>query len=95
METVRLKNGTEEAEGLVVAIMLALNNLIDRNAIAFYEFVMKCRNPDHEFFGDCAEHMKGLLEANGSVHESIRNIVNSAVVGDELDMRIVNPVKGE
>lgn len=38
-ETVRLKNGTEEHAGLVIATMAHLNLLMDSEPIAFYELV--------------------------------------------------------
>jgi len=95
METVRLKNGTEEAKQLVVITIAQLKELMSSEPIAFYELVMLCRDRDHELFGNAGEKLEksGLLQREGVVHDSIRNIVVSAVEGDMLNMRITSPIK--
>ena len=95
METVRLKNKTEEVEGLVAITMMTLGRLIEESPIVFYELVMKCRDRGHVFWGDAAKVLRdyNLIEYDGDVHQSLRNIVTSAVVGDGLDMRLVSPLE--
>lgn len=34
----------------------------------------------------------GLMVSDGTIHDSIRNIVLSAVEGDGMEMRIVSPI---
>jgi len=74
--------------------MLSLTNLMRENPIAFYELVMKCRNPEHELFGNTGEVLSplNLIQPNGHVHDGIRNIVLSATEGEELDMTLGSPV---
>jgi len=94
METLILKNGAEEVESLVRGIMWVLRTLIDKQPGLFYELVMKCRDRQHRFWGDTEERLQRLklVEANGDVHDSIRNIVLSAVTGDEWEMELASPV---
>jgi len=122
METLKLKNGTEEALPLVRITMLSLSALIEKNPIAFYELVMKCRNQNHKFFGNTADELVKLSLVTESgrltsqevisigkrldlkdgdsipeniqyhVHDSIRNIVLSAVEGEGLSMKLTNPI---
>ena len=95
LETVILKNGAEEAKPLVIVIMMSLEDLMKKNPIAFYELTMKARDQGHQFFGRAGQVLKefNLVSADGSLHDSIRNVVLSAVEGDDLDMTLVNPVK--
>lgn len=92
-KAITLKNGSQEADVLVAGIMLSLKSLMKENPIALYELVMKCRNPNHQMFGntkDVCEEL-ALVERN-SVHDSIRNVVLSAVEGDGLSMKLGSPV---
>ncbi len=80
---------------LVNVTMMSLRDLMQKNPIAFYELVMKCRNHNHKFFGNAGDVLKGLslVETGGSIHDSIRNIVLSAAKGDGLDMSLGSPVR--
>lgn len=95
METVILRNGAEEAKPLVAVTMLSLGHLMDERPLALYDLVMKCRDRNYQFFGDNEEHLKSLniVDRDGSIHTSIRNIVLSAADGDGLAMVIRSPVK--
>jgi hypothetical protein len=58
---------------------------------------MKCRDPNHKFFGDFAEilHEKGLVRSDGSVDPHVKNIVLSAITGEGLHLRMQSPLFGE
>ena len=94
MNIVTLKNGTQEAEPLVKVAMFSLSNLIEQDPIAFYELVMLCRDRSHSLFGNTPDklHSLSLIEQSGQPHDSIRNVVLSAVSGDGLDMELHSPV---
>lgn len=96
MQTVILKNGAEEVLPVVTATMMSLDHLVQEHPIAFYELVMKCRDHKHRFFGNAAEILQDLhlVESNGSIHDSIRNVVLSAATGDGFDMSLGSPVRG-
>lgn len=89
METVILKNGAEEVKALVMVTMMSLRHLEP------IELVQKCKDDTHIFWGDTEEKLKSLalLECSGRPHDSIRNIVLSALAGEGLDMRLVSPIK--
>ncbi len=90
---VRLRNGNEEAKAAVTVVMMSLRALIDTNPIAFYELVMLSRDPEHIPFGNSGEILSRFaLINNGKVHDTIRNIVVSAVEGDGFDMVLRSPV---
>jgi hypothetical protein len=93
MTTVRLRNGSDEADGLVRVTMISLRDLAETNPIAFFEMVMICRNRVHRLFGNVGDLLKGrnLIEHDGQPHNSVRNVVLSAVVGDGLDMTLRSP----
>src|SRR3990167_887425 len=90
----KLKNGSEVAQSIVVATMMSLDALINSNPIAFYELVEKCRDSKHEMFGNTKEVVAkwALIDMNGSVHSCIKDVVLSAVEGDGLDMSLGRPV---
>lgn len=59
-----------------------------------YELVMKCRDKNHQLFGNTGERLKKLrlIEEDGSIHGSIRNIVLSSAEGEGLEMTFKSPV---
>lgn len=94
MDIVRLKNGAEEAESLVVVTMISLDHLIATDVIAFYELVQLCKNPQHKLSGNTGDTLRGLnlVRRDEGIHDSIRNIVLSATSGDGLDMALGSPI---
>ncbi len=88
LKTVTLKNGAIEVRPLVAVTMLALDRLVRENPIAFYELVMKARDRKHEFFGNTASDLRALslVQENGDLHDSIRNIVLSSTEGEGSHM---------
>ena len=100
METVDLKNGSSEAGPLVAVTMLSLNAVLEGNGdalngmLAFYELVQKCKNPDHKIWSEAQSTLLmglSLLDANGDVHNSIKNVVLSAAQGDGLELSLGSP----
>ena len=96
--TMKLKNGADEVPQLVAVVMHTLRSLMVSAPLQVYDLAMFCRDPTYEFFGDNGSKLVslGLLNARPdgkfAVHESIYNVVTSAVDGEGLDMRLVNPV---
>ena len=91
----KLRNNTEEVEALVAGTMLTLHSLLKEQPVAFYELVMKCRDIGHSFFGNASEHLRsaGLVDENGGIHDSIKNIVLSAIQGEGFGLYLVNPIR--
>ena len=92
--TVKLKNGSEEGETFVKVITSTLQKLMERDPIALYELVMVAREPSHKPWGQKGKDLEklALLEPGGTMYGSVRNIVLSATIGEETDLRIVNPL---
>ena len=86
MTITTLKHG-EESTPLVAVTMLALHHLLEQEPVAFYDLVMKCRDRDYAFFGNAREKLqeRALVQPDGTVHSSIRNIVLTAVTGNDAE----------
>lgn len=95
--TVILKNGATEAEPLVNTIMYALKCLFDEKPVAFLELVTKCRDGSHQWFGSAEQICKDytLIPSDGRIHDSIKNIVLSAIEGEGLGMVLGSPLKSQ
>jgi len=96
MHTVLLKNGIKEAEPLVRVMMyLVLPDLLKNHPTAFYDLVMRCRDKSYKFFGNNEKLLKdkNIVDTDGSIHSSIKNIVLCAIEGEGIEMRLVNPLK--
>lgn len=94
MDVLKLKNGSEEAAPLVKVTMMSVEHLMESHPIALMELVSLCRDRDHELFGNTAVELRSfaLVDLDGSIHRSIRNIVLSAVEGEGLEMRLISPL---
>lgn len=94
LEPLSLKNGSQEAKAIVVVTMMALRQLVQQHPIAFYELVTVSRDPAHKLFGNNGAILAKfhLASESGHVHNSIRNIVISAVEGNDLDMVLRSPL---
>jgi hypothetical protein len=101
-DVVMLKNGAEVPRSLVAATMLALESLLRDNPMAFYELVELCRDATHQIWGDLDKELasRGLITLRqlstgktvALVHETIRNIIVSAVEGEGCEMALGVPV---
>lgn len=91
---VKLKNGSEEPANLVAVTMVSIGALAGRDPIAFYELVMKSRDPKHKVWSDAQVKTlstAGLMGSDGHVHGSIANVVACAVTGEGLAMKLGDP----
>ena len=89
-----LKNGTVEAEVLITVTMTSLYKVWTEKPIVLYELHQKCLNKDHKLFGMSGETLKdlSLINSDGSIHNSIKNIVLSAMTGECLNLALTNPI---
>ena len=93
---VKLKNGTEEANAVVVGVMLNLESLIKtpQGRYQILDLVAICRHGPQRGGDVNALQARGLLLPDGTPHGSVKNVVLSAVVeGEGLDMKLVSPIK--
>jgi len=94
MKTVKLKNGGEEVDTLVTVAMFSLRGLMAEKPTVFFDLVMKCRDSKYVLFGEASKVLQdlALLEPDNIPHDSLRNIVLSAVTGDGLEMTLGSPL---
>ena len=94
MKELRLKNGSQELDITIAATITSLKGLLADQPIAFCDLVMKARDDTYEPFGNAGDILKrsSLLKQAGTMRQDIRNIVLSAVDGDEGEMHIVDPI---
>ena len=93
---VRLKNGAEEHSGIVGNTLLKLQDLMRKgNEALVYTLVQLCNDPEQELWYISFDKLKALclIGADGKVHESIKNVVLSAVVGEGMDLSIGDPIE--
>ena len=87
---VLLSNGAKEALGCIRATLLSLKSL-KNDPITFYDAVTLARDPSYQIFQKPKEKMQdyGMINSSGKMHDSIRNIINCAVQGDDFEMEIL------
>ncbi|MEO8402870.1 MAG: hypothetical protein ABI597_13945 [Gammaproteobacteria bacterium] len=76
---IKLKNGAEVSEAALLSTMKALESF-EKNVLALYELLEKCRNPEHKMFGNTKKLAEdaGLLIGD-KIHQDTKNIILSAV----------------
>lgn len=97
-EILRLKNGSEVSEAVLVAALISLEKLLEEGvegAISFYELTMVSRNPNHELDETSQQKLidRGLLQRDGTVHQVVRDVVINAVEGEGLEMHLTSPIE--
>ncbi len=93
MNVVKLKNGAEEAEPAVKVGIFALKDLCSTSPLVFYDLVMLCRDPKYKAWCNMGPAKDaGLMQPDGNIHDTIKNIVLSAVTGEGLKMQIGSPI---
>lgn len=95
---VTLKNGAQEPEQVVTATMLSLKGLMRSGVegiLAVYELCEKCHDSSHVFSRTTGETLKrySLVDASGRIHDSVRHVVLSAVVGEGLELHLESPIR--
>lgn len=91
---VKLKNGSEVPKPVLITTMMSLELLMNKNPIACYELVQKCKDSKHTMFGNTKKVVEDLALMNsGSIHDTVKDIVLSAVEGDELNMVLTSPIE--
>jgi hypothetical protein len=94
LQNITLRNGSSEPKMIVVATMRSLKSLMETDIAAFCELVRKCRNQSHKIDSDVVPTLEAKrLISNDAVNESIKNVVLSAVEGENMDMVLVDPIR--
>lgn len=98
-ETVRLKNGAEEPLVVVKTTSIAITALFKEatdlpGVLALYDLVTTAREGGYKAAGDQLRRLLqlGLVDRDGRMLDTVRNVVLSAVSGDESGYVFVNPI---
>ena len=94
MSLVRLKNGSTAEDVLVTMVMATLGQLMKESPILIQQLAKKCREPKHVFLLGIGKQLKewSLLLGEDDVHDTVRDIVLSAVEGDGIFLRLKSPI---
>jgi hypothetical protein len=94
MEMVTLKNGAQEDANLVAVVMVSLRNLFKDlpGMLEIVELYRLCQDSNYKpkVSLDRLKRLN-LLEENGQPHDSIKNVVLSAISGEGLGMTLGSP----
>lgn len=98
MQMVALNNGSTEPLVAVTAAFMSLSGLWKEGIggmCAVIDLVDRCKNPQHRLDPQSEAKLKSLrlLESDGRIHGTIKNIALSAAKGDGAHMVLVSPVK--
>src|SRR3990172_1217193 len=95
-DLVKLRNGSEEAPEMVKATMLHLAALDRDDPVSLSQLLFRCqKGKSFPFLPSAKDKLieLGLLSTDGkSVHESVKNIVLSALEADGPFVTLVDPV---
>lgn len=95
MELATLRTGKEVPAQALMTTTLLLQKLARTEADAFFELVEVCRKPGYKLSQIYAKRLQecGLIQGDGQPHEYTREIVLASAEGEELDLKLVSPVK--
>jgi hypothetical protein len=84
MELRKLRNGTQERQGLVNLTFCVLKELWNNQRGLFYDFVLTCRNREHYLTLEGRKILKGfeMIDAHGEMKRFAINTVLSATEGE-------------
>jgi len=101
METVKLRNGSEELAGAVAVLVLSLRSLMERHGVvgicALYDIGKLALDPKHAIADPERELLLRLalvtrhVDDSLSLHDITRNVVQSAVVFEDGMPTLVDP----
>jgi hypothetical protein len=98
MEMLLLNNGSTEPKPTVIATMMSLNGLWDKGIpgmCTVSDLYERCCNPKHPIADREFTVLKNLalIQPDGRIHDSIKNIVLSAITGQSINIKMGSPIK--
>jgi hypothetical protein len=94
LDSVQLRNGVKMPRIAVNVTMMRLKPLIESDYEAFRALVEKSRNPDYQIQAAELEKLSdmALIDADGTVQSTVRDVVLSAAVGEGSAIDLQSPV---
>jgi hypothetical protein len=95
MKFLNLRNGSTEEAIRVLGVCAVLGNFLDNHPLVLIDFILHCqgRNPEMSPRTIRILHQAYLLEEDGTVSQSVKNVVLSTVVGNDSIFALVSPVE--
>ena len=99
MEMLALNNGSSEPKPAVITSMMSIRGLWNEGIpgiCAISDLYERCRNQSHPIANGEKQKLESLalLQPDGHVHDTIKNVVLSAITGESLaDMKLGSPIK--
>jgi hypothetical protein len=96
-----LRDGSKVAGSALHTVTRNIESVRQKNFLAFFDLVEKCKNPSYRFvvnpFADSKAILRkyGLIDENDRVHDDVRNIVINSIQGDGLSIELISPIKKE
>jgi hypothetical protein len=100
IQEIKLKNGGMVPEPLVQVLTVTLSRMLAgqvdglQGMLSAYDLRELCRNPEY-LIGDVSLALLkrlALVEPDGSIHECVRDVALSGIVGESLDIHWEDPV---
>jgi hypothetical protein len=95
-QMLKLRNGSQEPSALVNLTVRSLSQMMGdiQGVTALYDLHQICLGTNYRPSARQLQYLegRGLLQANGRPHDSIKNIVLSAIEGEGLEMTLVSPL---
>jgi hypothetical protein len=77
----------------LAAIYFNLESLLAANRIAFFELVELARDETHVLWGTTGAVLTECsLLTDGTMHDAVRAVVLASTTGDEMDLRLCEPI---
>lgn len=94
---VTLRTGRTVLSDKVEEVVSELRYLIEENLLVYDDLVMLCRNPSYKPFLSAELYLKDhfLMLQDGSIDDSIKDIVLASTEGSGLVSDLVSPFTGE
>ena len=98
MSGILLRNGATEDSGIVAVVMVTITRMFDSGTtgdhLALYDFASHANDRTYDLsFTEKTLRERGLLDVNGVMHTSVRNVAASAIVVNGLDPTLRDPAK--
>lgn len=98
MEMLALKNGSSEPKPAVVATMMSLRGLWEKGIpgmCAVSDLYERCKDPKHRIANGELKALTdlALIGPDGRVHDTIKNVVLSAISGKSFNIKMGSPLK--
>jgi hypothetical protein len=101
LAAVTLRDGSKVPQAMLTLTTVRMKALMQKNPIALFDLVEKCRNANFEFIKNPFCDSKALLtehalvDQSGAVNEDVQKIVLNSIEGSYLTLKLVDPLQSK